>query len=73
MSLVVADLVAPLLSAEAFAEMMHEDVRRQYWGYARDEQYSAKELHQVCGLPGVGVCGCGCVAVCLFFFWGGGM
>eukprot|EP00049_Salpingoeca_infusionum_P026592 m.26559 g.26559 ORF g.26559 m.26559 type:complete len:1252 (-) comp8846_c0_seq1:700-4455(-) len=33
--------------AEAFAEMLHEDVRRTYWGYASQEQFSAKELHQI--------------------------
>ncbi len=30
--------------AEAFAEKMHELVRRQYWGYAKDEQLSNEEL-----------------------------
>lgn len=33
--------------AEAFAEMLHEDVRREHWGYASDEGLSAKELHQL--------------------------
>ena len=31
--------------AEATAERMHEAVRRQYWGYAPDEQLSMSELH----------------------------
>ncbi len=30
--------------AEAFAERMHEHVRRELWGYAADEQLSSKEL-----------------------------
>ena len=32
--------------AEAAAEKMHESVRRQYWGYAPDEQLTIDELHQ---------------------------
>ncbi|GHA11941.1 methionine synthase [Devosia pacifica] len=30
--------------AEAFAEMMHERVRREHWGYATDEKLTAEEL-----------------------------
>jgi 5-methyltetrahydrofolate--homocysteine methyltransferase len=30
--------------AEAFAEKMHELVRRNYWGYAKDEQLGAEDL-----------------------------
>ncbi|MFW5800946.1 MAG: vitamin B12 dependent-methionine synthase activation domain-containing protein [Spirochaeta sp.] len=30
--------------AEAFAECLHEDVRREYWGYAPDENLSIEEL-----------------------------
>ncbi len=30
--------------AEALAEMLHADVRRQYWGYAADETLSNEEL-----------------------------
>ena len=30
--------------AEAFAERMHELVRKEYWGYAQDEQLSSEEL-----------------------------
>ena len=30
--------------AEAFAECLHERVRREYWGYARDEQFSTAQL-----------------------------
>ncbi|EDQ88652.1 uncharacterized protein MONBRDRAFT_37476 [Monosiga brevicollis MX1] len=33
--------------AEAFAEMLHEDVRREYWGYAKDESFNSRELHQL--------------------------
>eukprot|EP00055_Hartaetosiga_balthica_P013267 m.67259 g.67259 ORF g.67259 m.67259 type:complete len:1255 (+) comp8212_c0_seq1:37-3801(+) len=32
--------------AEAFAEMLHEDVRRKYWAYAAEEQFQPKELHR---------------------------
>ena len=31
--------------AEAAAERMHEEVRKQYWGYAPDEKLSIHELH----------------------------
>ena len=30
--------------AEAAAEKMHEDVRRHYWGYAPNEQYTVRDL-----------------------------
>lgn len=30
--------------AEAFAELMHERVRREYWGYAKDEHLDAEQL-----------------------------
>ena len=30
--------------AEAFTELLHEKVRKQYWGYAPNENYSNKEL-----------------------------
>jgi 5-methyltetrahydrofolate--homocysteine methyltransferase len=30
--------------AEAFAELMHQRVRREFWGYAKDEQFSNDEL-----------------------------
>jgi 5-methyltetrahydrofolate--homocysteine methyltransferase len=30
--------------AEAFAECMHERVRKEYWGYATDENFSNEEL-----------------------------
>jgi 5-methyltetrahydrofolate--homocysteine methyltransferase len=30
--------------AEAFAERMHERVRREYWGYAKDETLSKEDL-----------------------------
>ena len=29
--------------AEAFAELLHERTRREFWGYAANEQLSAKE------------------------------
>ncbi len=31
--------------AEATAERMHESVRKEYWGYAPDEQLTMQELH----------------------------
>ncbi|MFC2133426.1 methionine synthase [Bacteroidota bacterium] len=30
--------------AEAFAELLHEKVRKEYWGYAKDENFSNEEL-----------------------------
>ncbi|HET9069155.1 MAG TPA: vitamin B12 dependent-methionine synthase activation domain-containing protein, partial [Amaricoccus sp.] len=30
--------------AEAFAELMHERVRREFWGYAPDERFTPEEL-----------------------------
>src|SRR5581483_7698262 len=30
--------------AEAFAELLHERVRREFWGYARDERLPREEL-----------------------------
>ncbi|MDR8393591.1 methionine synthase [Aliifodinibius sp. S!AR15-10] len=30
--------------AEAFAELMHEKVRKEYWGYAPDENFNNEEL-----------------------------
>ena len=30
--------------AEAFTELMHERVRKEYWGYAKDESFSNEEL-----------------------------
>ncbi|MGO4437802.1 methionine synthase [Rhizobium sp. RAF56] len=32
--------------AEAFAERMHERVRREFWGYAKDEHLTSEELLQ---------------------------
>ncbi|MCF6262462.1 MAG: methionine synthase [Xanthomonadales bacterium] len=40
---IMAKAVADRL-AEAFAEMLHEKVRRQTWGYANDEQLENNEL-----------------------------
>ena len=39
----MAQLLADRL-AEAAAEVMHEQVRKQYWGYAKDEQLSIAEM-----------------------------
>ncbi|KAI8093461.1 methionine synthase [Halteromyces radiatus] len=33
--------------AEAFAELLHEDVRKQEWGYATDEQLSSADLFAI--------------------------
>ena len=30
--------------AEAFAERMHQRVRKEFWGYAADEKFSTREL-----------------------------
>ena len=34
--------------AEAFAEKLHEDVRKSYWGYAKDENLSMEEMFKDC-------------------------
>lgn len=41
----MAQLLADRL-AEAAAERMHEEVRKHYWGYAKDEHLSISEMHQ---------------------------
>jgi len=33
--------------AEAFAEVLHAEVRRKYWGYAPSENFTASELHKI--------------------------
>jgi 5-methyltetrahydrofolate--homocysteine methyltransferase len=33
--------------AEAFAEYLHHQVRRQYWGYSPDESLNAEEMLQI--------------------------
>ncbi|MBS7566555.1 methionine synthase [Mucilaginibacter sp. Bleaf8] len=40
---IMAKAIADRL-AEAFAEKMHELVRREYWGYAKDEQLTNQDL-----------------------------
>jgi 5-methyltetrahydrofolate--homocysteine methyltransferase len=40
---IMAKAIADRL-AEAFAEKMHELVRREYWGYAKDEQLDTEQL-----------------------------
>jgi 5-methyltetrahydrofolate--homocysteine methyltransferase len=47
--------------AEAFAEVMHERVRREYWGYAAEENLSNEELiaekyHGIRPAPGYPAC-----------------
>ena len=47
--------------AEAFAERMHERVRREFWGYARDETLSNEDLikeryHGIRPAPGYPAC-----------------
>ncbi len=42
-SAIMAQAIADRL-AEALAEMMHEKVRREFWGYAADEQLKNEEL-----------------------------
>jgi 5-methyltetrahydrofolate--homocysteine methyltransferase len=44
-SAILAKALADRL-AEAFAERLHERVRREFWGYAPDEQLSNEELVQ---------------------------
>lgn len=33
--------------AEAFAEYLHEEVRKNYWGYSKSEELGAKDLHRI--------------------------
>ena len=33
--------------AEATAEYLHEKVRKEYWGYAKDESLSIPDLYKV--------------------------
>eukprot|EP01103_Thecamoeba_quadrilineata_P005154 TRINITY_DN1498_c0_g1_i1.p1 TRINITY_DN1498_c0_g1~~TRINITY_DN1498_c0_g1_i1.p1 ORF type:complete len:1245 (-),score=306.96 TRINITY_DN1498_c0_g1_i1:80-3814(-) len=33
--------------AEAFAEQLHEEVRKQHWGYAPNEDLSAVDMHRI--------------------------
>ena len=43
--------------AEAYAEMLHEDVRREHWGYSASEKLATDDLlsvqYQVCISPGL--------------------
>jgi cobalamin-dependent methionine synthase I len=32
--------------AEAYAEKIHLDMRREYWGYAKTEELDAVDLHK---------------------------
>ena len=45
--------------AEATAERMHEEVRKNYWGYAPDEQLTMQELHieidELIGMRQIGI------------------
>jgi 5-methyltetrahydrofolate--homocysteine methyltransferase len=33
--------------AEAFAEHLHERVRKEYWGYNSKENLNAEEMHKI--------------------------
>jgi 5-methyltetrahydrofolate--homocysteine methyltransferase len=33
--------------AEAFAELLHAEVRQKYWGYSPKEEFSAADLHKI--------------------------
>ncbi|XP_039269050.2 methionine synthase-like [Styela clava] len=43
---IMAKAIADRL-AEAFAEYLHEDVRKNLWGYSEEERLQAKELHKI--------------------------
>ena len=45
-SYIMAEALADRL-AEAFAEKVHELVRREYWGYAPDEKLSVDDMLKV--------------------------
>jgi len=38
--------------AEAFAEYLHEKVRKEIWGYSPDENFTAEQLHR-CKYEGI--------------------
>lgn len=38
--------------AEAFAEHLHEKVRKEYWGYNSEESLKSEELHRI-KYPGI--------------------
>lgn len=33
--------------AEAFAEHLHERVRKEFWGYNREENLGAEDMHKI--------------------------
>lgn len=33
--------------AEAYAEYLHERVRKDYWGYDKDESLKSEDLHKL--------------------------
>lgn len=45
-SVIMAKAIADRL-AEAYAELIHEEVRKEYWGYAAEETLDAKAMHQL--------------------------
>jgi 5-methyltetrahydrofolate--homocysteine methyltransferase len=45
-SYIMAEALADRL-AEAFAELMHEQVRKDHWGYAKDEDFNCEDLLKV--------------------------
>jgi 5-methyltetrahydrofolate--homocysteine methyltransferase len=45
-SYIMAEALADRL-AEAFAELMHEQVRKDHWGYAKDEAFNCDDLLKV--------------------------
>lgn len=45
-SYIMAEALADRL-AEAFAELMHEQVRKDHWGYAKDEKFTCDDLLKV--------------------------
>lgn len=38
--------------AEAFAEYLHERVRKEFWGYNREEELNSEDLHKI-KYPGI--------------------
>jgi 5-methyltetrahydrofolate--homocysteine methyltransferase len=45
-SYIMAEALADRL-AEAFAELLHEQVRKDHWGYAKDESFNCEDLLKV--------------------------
>ncbi len=51
LSIIMTKAIADRL-AEAFAEHLHERVRKEFWGYNKEEELNAEDLHKI-KYPGI--------------------